>query len=156
PTLHADRVAELEARLLEALAGLHAENPLATTHDRQKLLTRLEYLDDESLIHGVLNRLIEQKKVVGDSYRIARADFKPKLSAIQWKVKDQTVAAQAAAGCQPPEPKSFANQAGGNANSLKEIFEVAVAEGLLVKVTEELFLHREVEAEMRRKVMERL
>src|SRR4029079_7282760 len=32
--VHADRVVELEMRILAALAALHAENPLLTTHDR--------------------------------------------------------------------------------------------------------------------------
>jgi selenocysteine-specific elongation factor len=155
PAIHADRLAELERRLLEALAVLHAENPLASTHDRRKVMARFEHLDDH-LTGGVIDRLIEQKKLIGDSHRVARTDFKPKLSANQRKLKDQIVAAHAAAGCQPPEPKAFANQAGGNAASLKEIFEVAVAEGDLVKVADDLFLDCDVEAEMRRRVRERL
>ncbi|HSQ57812.1 MAG TPA: SelB C-terminal domain-containing protein, partial [Gemmata sp.] len=56
----------------------------------------------------------------------------------------------------PPEPKEFANQAGGNAAALRDIYDVAVAEGLLVKVTDDLFLSSEVEGEMRRRVRERL
>jgi selenocysteine-specific elongation factor len=154
--LHADRVAELEERVLEALGGLHAENPLATTHDRQKALARLEYVGDEQLLQAVTDRLIAAKKVAGDSRRVARADFKPKLSVNQRKLKDRIVEAHAAAGFQPPEPKEFANLAGGNAGALRDIFDVAVAEGLLAKVTEELYLSAEAEAEMRRRVEERL
>ena len=154
--LHADRVVELDRRILAALAELHAENSLATTHDRQKLLARLEYIGEPVLLQAAIDRLIASKKLLGDSRRVAGADFKPKLSANQRKLKDRIVEAHVSAGCQPPEPKEFANHAGGNAAALKEIFEVAVAEGLLVKVTEELFLHADVEAEMRRKVRERL
>ena len=154
--LHPDRSTELETRILEALAELHTHNPLATNHDRLKLSLKLDYIGTPDLIQAAVGRLLAAKKVVGDSRRIARADFKPKLSANQRKLKDRIVEAHAAAGCLPPEPKEFANQAGGNAAALHDIFEVAVAEGLLVKVTEELFLHADVEAAMRRTVIERL
>ncbi|MBM3979357.1 MAG: selenocysteine-specific translation elongation factor [Planctomycetes bacterium] len=152
----AARVAELESRVLDTLAELHAANPLMTTHDRQKALARLDYVGDEQLLQAVADRLIRAKQLVGDARRVARADFKPKLSAAQRKLKDKIVEAHAAAGFAPPEPKEFVNQAGGNAAALKDIFEVACAEGFLVKVTDEFYLSAEAEAAMRRRVTERL
>lgn len=154
--VNAERVGELEERVLGALAGLHAEHPLVTNHDRQKVLARLDYVGDEQLLQAVAERLIRAKKLVGDARRIARADFKPKLSANQRKLKDKIVEAHVAAGFAPPEPKEFANQAGGNAAALKDIFEVACAEGFLVRVTDEIYLSAEADAEMRRRVVERL
>jgi selenocysteine-specific elongation factor len=154
--MHADRLVELEQRILDVLGALHEQNPLVTTHDRQKALARLDYVGDEQLLQAVTDRLIKAKKVVGDARRVARADFKPRLSVNQRKLKDRIVEAHAAAGFQPPEPKEFANQAGGNAAALKDIFEVAVAEGLLVRVTDDIYLHADADAEMRRRVAERL
>lgn len=154
--VHADQVTELERRILTVLATLHAENPLVSTHDRQKALARLDYVGDEQLLQAVTDRLITAKRVVGDARRIARADFKPKLSINQRKLKDKIVEAHAAAGFAPPEPKEFANQAGGNAAALRDIYEVAVAEGFLAKVTDEIYLSAEAEAEMRRRVTQRL
>ncbi len=154
--LHADRVAELEQRLLDALGVLHEQNPLMTNHDRGKTLARLDYVGDEALLQAVTDRLIKGKKLLGDVRRIARADFKPKLSANQRKLKDKIVEEHRKAGFQPPEPGSFANQAGGNAAALKDIFEVACAEGLLVRVTDDIFLHADADEEMRHKVTERL
>ena len=154
--VHAERVAELETRVLDTLAVLHAESPLLTTHDRQKALARLEYVGDEQLLQAVTDRLIHDKKLVGDPRRIARADFKPKLSANQRKLKDKIVESHLAAGFAPPEPKEFVNQAAGNAAALKDIFEVACAEGFLVRVTDDFYLSAEAEVEMRRRVTERL
>jgi selenocysteine-specific elongation factor len=154
--LHTERVAELESRLLDTLAALHAEHPLMTTHDRQKTLARMDYVGDDSLLQAVVDRLITAKKLVGDSRRIARADFKPKLSVNQRKLKDRIVEAHVAAMFTPPEPKEFANLAAGNAAALKDIFEVAVAEGFLVKIADEFHLAADAEAEMRQRVAERL
>jgi len=154
--LHADRVAEIDEGILELLQTLHDENPLMTTHERGSALSRLDYLGEEALLHAVADRLIRLKKLVGDAKRFARADFKPKLSANQRKLKDKIVETLQKAGFQPPEPASFANQAGGNAGALKDIFEVACAEGLLVCVSNELYLAMEVENDMRRRVRELL
>src|SRR5207245_3931615 len=109
-----------------------------------------------ALCHAEVDRLLKMNRLVGDGRRIARADFKPKLSANLRKLKDKVVAAYQEAGFQPPEPASFANQAGGNAASLKDLFDVCVAEGFLVPIAPDVYLHVESEADMRRRVSERL
>src|SRR5262245_13423089 len=154
--LHADLLDELDAKLLDALKQMHDESPLMTTHDRQKLQSQLAYVGDDGLVQAAVDRLIQRKKIVGDLRRVARADFKPKLSANLRKLKDKVVEAFREACFAPPEPGSFANQAGGNAASLGDLFDVCVAEGFLVKVTPEIYLHVDAETEMRRKVTERL
>jgi selenocysteine-specific elongation factor len=154
--LHKDMVHELEERILQNLARLHEQFPLMTTHDRQKVQSQLDYVGDDALVHAAVDRLIVRKQLIGDLRRIGRADFKPKLSANLRKLKDKLVATYKDAGFQPPEPASFANQAGGNAASLNDLFEVCVAEGQLARITEEIYLHSDVEAEMRRLVTERL
>src|SRR5213078_3030261 len=131
----------LDERILDVLGKMHEEFPLMTTHDRQKVQAQLDYVGDDALIHAEVDRLIRMKKLVSDLRRIARADFKPKLSANLRKLKDKVVAAFQEAGFQPPEPSSFANQAGGNAASLTDLFDVCVAEGYLVLVAPGIYLH---------------
>jgi selenocysteine-specific elongation factor len=154
--LHADMVRELDERILQALARLHEQFPLMSSHDRQKVQSQLDYVGDDALVHAAVDRLIARKQLVGDLRRIARADFKPKLSGNQRKLKDKLVAAYHEARFQPPEPSSFAAQAGGNAASLKDLFELCVAEGNLVHIVEDLYLHSDTEAEMRRLLTEKL
>jgi selenocysteine-specific elongation factor len=154
--LHADMVKELEERILQALARLHEQFPLMSAHDRQKLQSQMDYIGDDALVQAVFERLLLQKKLVGDGRRLARADFKPKLSANQRKLKDKVVAAYQEAKFQPPEPDSFAPQAGGNAASLRDIFDLCVAEGFLVPVAADIYLHVDAEGAMRKLVTERL
>ena len=73
-------------------------HPLVTNHDRGKALARLDFVGDEALLQAVTDRLIKAKKLVGDARRIARADFKPKLSANQRKLKDKIVEEHKKAG----------------------------------------------------------
>ena len=154
--VHSDRVVEAQMQVLAALGGLHQEFPLLTTHDRGKVIARLDFLGDESFVNAAVDRMIKSKSLVGDTRRIARADFKPKLSINQRKLKDRIVADHDAAGFAPPEVATYVNLAQGNAKSLADIFEVAVAEGLLVRVSSDVFLSAGAESEMRRRVTERL
>ena len=50
--LHADRVAELEDAAAGRLGRLHEQYPLMTTHDRQKVLSQLDYVGDEALVQA--------------------------------------------------------------------------------------------------------
>jgi selenocysteine-specific elongation factor len=154
--LHREMIDELESRVLQVLDRLHEQFPLMSTHDRQRVQSQLDYVGDEALVHAVADGLLASKKLVGDLRRIGRADFKPRLSANLRKLKDKLVAAYQAGGFQPPEPASFAPQAGGNAANLKDLFDVCVGEGYLMKVTDDIYLHSDVEADMRRRVVERL
>ncbi|MFO0937213.1 MAG: selenocysteine-specific translation elongation factor [Gemmataceae bacterium] len=154
--VHADRVAELEAQILTALGRLHTEFPLLTTHDRGKVTALLHFIGDDAAISSAIDRMLKSKSLVGDARRIARADFKPKLSINQRKLKDRIVADHVTAGFAPPDAASFVNLAAGNAKALGDIYEVAVAEGLLVKVSPDLFISTEIDAEMRKRVTERL
>jgi len=154
--LHADMLKELDTRILQVMTRLHEEFPLMSSHDRQKVQSQLDYVGDDVLVHAAVDRLIEKKQLIGDLRRVGRADFKPKLGANLRKLKDKMVAAYQAARFQPPEPASFAGQAGGNAANLKDILDVCVAEGFLVPVSEDIYLHTDLEAEMRRLISEKL
>lgn len=154
--LHAELLRDLDGRVLAVLDRLHEQFPLMSSHDRRKVQSQLDYVGDDALVHAAVDRLLAQKKLVGDVRRVARADFKPKLSNNQKRLKDRIVAAYQEAAFQPPDAASFVNQAGGNAASLGDLFEVCVAEGHLVPVAPELYLHTDAEAEMRRRVAERL
>jgi selenocysteine-specific elongation factor len=154
--LHADMVRELEERILAALGRLHEQFPLMSFHDRQKVQSQLDYVGDDALVHATVERLLQRKQLLGDLRRIARADFKPKLSGNQRKLKDKMVAAYEGARFQPPEPDSFSGQAGGNAATIKDLLEVCVAEGFLVQIADDVYLHADTEAEMRRLLQERL
>jgi len=154
--IHAQRIREAEERILQLIQNMHQQFPLLTTLDRQKIVAHLSYLGDAELVQTWIDRLLSSGALVGDTQRVAHAEFKPKLSANQRKLKDRIVAAHQASPFQPPEPKEFIPLAGGNAHVLKEIYEVAVAEGLLIRISEQLYLAAEAEIELRRRITARL
>jgi selenocysteine-specific elongation factor len=154
--LHPELLTELNERIMGVLGRLHEQSPLMSSHDRQKVQSQLDYVGDDQLVHGAVDRLLHERKLLGDARRIALADFKPKLSNAQRKLKEKIVAAYHEAKYQPPELGSFAAQAGGNSAVLNDLFDVCVAENLLVAVQDDIYLHADWAAEMNRQVTERL
>jgi selenocysteine-specific elongation factor len=154
--LHADILKDLDDKILQVLGRFHENYPLVTAHDRQKVESQLDYLAEETLVHAAVTRLLEASRLVGDLRRIARADYKPKLSVNQRRLKERLIAAYREGGFQPPDPTSFAGQAGGNADHLADIFELCVTEGYLTVIAEGLYLYADTETEMRRRVRDKL
>jgi selenocysteine-specific elongation factor len=154
--LHGDLLRELDERICDVLRRTHEQFPLMATHDRQKVQAQLDYVGDDGLVHAAVDRLLQQKKLVGDLRRIALAEHKPKLSTAQRKLKDKMVQTYLEARFQPPELSSFAPQAGGNAAALKDLLEVCIAEGYLSRVNDDLYLHTDCETQMKHQVTDKL
>ncbi len=154
--MHHEMQKELESRLVKGLTQLHDQHPLMSGHDRQKVQSLLDYVGEDALISGLVDRLLDSGEVIANGRRIALASFKPKLSNNQRRLKQKIIDAYKAAEFQPPEPSSFANQAGGNRDNLQNLFEVCFAEGELVRISDDVVLHEDAEAEMRARVLERL
>jgi selenocysteine-specific elongation factor len=154
--LHAGVVRNLEDRILEGLAQLHQQFPLLTMHEGAKVHGQLAYLGKEMLIDFALERLLRQGRLVGDLRRLARRDFKPRLTTNQLKLKEKVLAAYQEAGLKPLKPSSFAGQAGGNAGNLDDLFALCVAEGQLVHIAEDFYLSSAAEGQLRRLVGEAL
>ena len=148
---HAARVQAVEAKVLATVAALHAAHPLVSSHDRTAITAALDYLP-EPLVTAVIDALVKAKQLTPDGKRVARADFQPRLSVNQRKLRDKIVEAHRVAGFEPPVPQSFANVAGGLAPTLAAIYEVACAEGSLVEVSAEVYLHVQTAAELGRRV----
>ena len=154
--IHGDMLRELQAKLKKALQNMHEQHPLMSFQDRKKVQAQLDYVGEDALVHAVISHMLEAGELVGDLQRIALADHKPKLSNNQKKLHDRIIREYKAAGFQPPEPNSFLGAPGANANSLKELFEICVAEGFLTAIATDIYLHADAEAEMRRLVQEKL
>jgi selenocysteine-specific elongation factor len=150
--LHAELILDLENRVQKLLATAHQEAPLLSAHSRQRLVSQLDYIGNEGLVQQAIERLLGAKKLVGDAQRIALAEFKPKLSSNLRKLRDKVIEAYQQARFSPPERASFAGAAGGNAGNLQDLFDVCVAEGYLCKISNDVYLHAEAEAEMGRLV----
>jgi len=153
--LHREFLADLQARLVRTVRRLHAASPLGASVPRQRVMAMLDYLPRET-VTAVLERLVAESVLVGDESRVALAEFQPKLTAGQARLREELAEAFRAAGFSPPDVAKLAASAKMKEEEVKAIAELAADEGELVHLGSGMYLHREWEGELRRRVIERL
>ncbi|MGL6072646.1 MAG: selenocysteine-specific translation elongation factor [Fimbriiglobus sp.] len=144
---HRQRITEIEAALLARLGSLHQQQPICTNHAMEVVLSTLTQIPP-ALLKAVTQRLTETKSILASENRLSLASFQPKLSQQQRKWKEQIVRELADAGLAPPEWMSFLPKVSNQKKLLSEILEVACAEGQLVAVSAEFYLHKEAEQKL--------
>lgn len=154
--LLAEVVAALEDRLLRALARLHAERSRQSAISRARVAAALADLGNESLVAGLIDRLRAAGKVTGDARTVALAGYEPKLSQAERRLKSEIAEAYRSSGLSPPDLADLQTKAGPRAAVVPDLVALLVAEEQLVELGHPLYLDVEAEAELRRRVRERL
>jgi selenocysteine-specific elongation factor len=140
---------DLAERVETTLAKLHQHFPLNTMIDRSRLLNRFAYLDNPPLVEAVLERMVREKKLRVSERGVALAGHGPQLSANEQKLVDEIVERFRAAGFQPPTVPELQKSVTKNQAVVPKLVELAAAEGHLIAVSGEFYLHREMESRLR-------
>ena len=162
--LHALVLEQLCRRVEAALAKLHEEFPLQSMLDYSRLVRRFAYLDVyvgsdamvRALVGAVIQRMKKAKRVKVTERGIALAGRGPQLSANEQRLVDQIIADFREAGFQPPSVKQIQAKATRNQASVPQLVELAVAEGHLVKIAADFYLHSDSERQVREILDEQL
>ncbi|MSR30087.1 MAG: selenocysteine-specific translation elongation factor [Gemmataceae bacterium] len=150
--LDSELLAALEEKITKGLTAFHAANPLLSTHERGKVISQLDFVEDDGLVQETVEAMLKRKSLTGDQRRIGLASFKPKLTNNQRKLLEKIHLAHREGRFTPPAMDEFTAQAGGQVAQIKELFDICVLEGKLILVQDGLYLDYDVEAEMRKTV----
>ncbi|MGA2700428.1 MAG: selenocysteine-specific translation elongation factor [Isosphaeraceae bacterium] len=152
----AEFVVELEGRVLRALGRLHEARPRLSAIPRAYLSAELPDLGSDALISGIVDRLKAQGKVVVEARTVAVKGYEPRLSQGERRLKSELVESIRKGGMSPPEAADLAAAAGVRAAVVPDLLALLRDEQKLVELSSALYLDFDVEAELRRKVIERL
>ena len=130
--LHADMLKELDEPLLAALGRLHERVPADVLARSAEGAVAAGLRRRRRPGHAAVDRLINKKTWSATCAESRGRDFKPKLSDNQRKLKDKMVAGIGTPVSSRRNRPALRPQAGGNAATLHDLFEVCVAEGQLV------------------------
>ncbi len=147
--VHRDALEGWLLRMEQALARLHERNPLQPFIETSRLTSRFRYLDDPPLVQTLLAELQRQDRVRIAPAGVALRGHGPQLSKGEQKLLDQMVETYQHASLQPPSVKDLQASATKNRAAVPQLVELAAAEGRLVKVTSEMYLHADAEQRMR-------
>jgi selenocysteine-specific elongation factor len=154
--IHGVWFAELCDRLVAVLDKLHDQHPLRSELDRNLVLSRFAYLGKEALVSAVLAALERAGRIRLSARGVALVGRGPQLSAGERQVLQWLIERFRESGYQPPTPDECRRDAPKNSQSVPQLLALAVADGHLVEIAADFYLHAEVERQLRDKLREML
>jgi selenocysteine-specific elongation factor len=148
--------AELEGRVLRAIARLHEASPRFSAIARVRVASALADLQNDGLVSAMIDRLKTRGQVVADHRTVALAGFEPRLSQAERKLKREIADAYRAGGFTPPDPSEWTSNGGPRASTVPELLTLLRDEEVIVEIGPGLYIDRDAELDMRRKIVDRL
>jgi len=149
--VHRRVVQQVADRVEALLKKLHRDNPLRLTLDRQALIARFRYLD-EAVLRYVLQRMREAGRVRLTAGGVALAGEGPKLSQNERKQLAELIETFRAAGMHAPSVKQCQERASRSQQSVPQLIALAAANGDLVEIGPDYFLHADVDRELQERL----
>ena len=146
----------LEDRALRAIARLHEASPRLAAIARPRVASALADLGNDALVGSLIDRLKAGGKVVADARTVAIAGHEPKLTQAERKLKREIAEAYQSGRFTPPDPSDWAGRAGPKSAGVAELLGLLRDEERLVEIGPGLYLDHDAEAEIRRRVADRL
>jgi selenocysteine-specific elongation factor len=152
----AEVASDLEGRVVRAIARLHEASPRFSSIARARVASALADLDNDALVSSLIDRLALAGRVVADRRSVALAGHEPKLSQAERKLKREIAEAYRLGGFSPPDPSEWSTKGNPRSSTVADLLALLVDEEQIVEVRPAIYLDRDIEAELRRKVAERL
>jgi selenocysteine-specific elongation factor len=147
---------EIAARIEQVLEKAHQREPLRSTIERTRLAHQLAYLLDAQALHQVLERMQKQGRVRLTERGVGLAGHGAQLSQAETRLLAELLQKYREAGFRPPAVKECQQQAVKNRQSVAPLIALAAAEGDLVEVSAEYYLHADVERQLRQTLREKM
>jgi selenocysteine-specific elongation factor len=155
-SIHRRTLEELGERAERVLTRLHAEFPLQRSIERTRLEHQFRYLESPALLDKLLEQMAADGRVQLSARGIALAGHGPQLSKREQQLIEEIIAQFRAAGLKPPSVADVRKAATRNQASVPQLVALAAAEGSLVQISPDIFLHAESEQQLRATLAEEL
>ncbi|MEW6185588.1 MAG: selenocysteine-specific translation elongation factor [Thermodesulfobacteriota bacterium] len=139
--LHEQELSALFQAIEQQLTKYHQANPLKAGLIKEELKSRLPQIRESKLFNFLLAQLAERRILVQEKELVRLIGHKVQLKEDQQEVRDSLEKIYRSSGLQPPYFKEVAEKF--NKGQPKQVLELMVKEGKLVKVKEDLFFHRQ-------------
>ncbi len=153
--VHDRALDELADRIERILAKMHAGAPLRPMVDRSSLVRRFRHVE-KALVETVLADMEQAGRIRATQRGLALADHQPRLSENERKLIDHLVQSYRDARFTPPTVGKLQDQTTRNRAAVPELIAVAADLGRLVAIGPDLYLHADVERELRQTMVEHL
>jgi selenocysteine-specific elongation factor len=152
----AEVVEALEDRVLRAIARLHEATPRFSSIVKGRVASALADLENDALVSTLIDRLKAAGRVIADARTVALSGHVPKLSQAERKLKGEILEGYRNGGFSPPDPAEWSAKLPSRASTVADLLSLLVNEEQIVEIGPGFYLNSEAEAELRRRVADRL
>jgi len=149
-------IERLSDRIEAALRKMHHQNPLRSVLDRNQVASGFRYLGDAALFEAILDHMRQAGRIRTTDRGIAVVGEGPKLSANERKLLGELIELYRQAGIQSPTVEECRKQAARNQQSVPQLIALAAADGDLVEVAADYYLHAEVDRQLKEMLRDRM
>jgi selenocysteine-specific elongation factor len=140
---------EVFARFETALRKLHERFPLQLAVQPAQLLLGFKYLGNDAVLEALLEAMVRAGRIRRTKGGIALPGHGPQLSRHEQKLLEDIVTRYRDAGIEPPAVEEVQGSVGRNAASVPQLISLATAQGDLVRIAPGMYLHADVERDVR-------
>ena len=149
--IHADNVEKAREEITTTLAQYHKNFPLKVGLQKEELRSRTAGANNQKLFNYLISQLSQEGVVVQDKETIRLKEHKVTLAQDQEKTRREVEEIYRKSELQPPYFRDLKDKFSGNAG--KDVLDLMVKNGVLVKVKEDLYFHREVIESLKQRLM---
>ena len=140
--IHGSYVVRTQREILNYLTEFHAKYPLKVGVQKEELRSRLKGAKDPKLFNHVIALLAKQGQIVQEKELIRLKSHQVTLGRDLKEIRKKMEQEYLKAGLQPPYFRELKEKL--KDDSADDVLELLVGEGVLVKVKEDLYFHRDV------------
>ena len=134
---------ELAERVQTLLTEYHRQYPVRPGLGKEELKTRVPGLSDTRLLTFLLEKMQQAEQIVVDRDLIRLPGHQPNLAGDLEKIEKGLLETYQSGGLTPPNLKDVMPGLPGNAKQQKEVLEHLVKKAELVKITTDIYYHRQ-------------
>jgi len=146
----------LRTQVRDQLTRYHGQNPLKAGMPKEELKSKLPPLLDIKLFALTVNQMVKDNQIVTEEDTVRLAGHKIALKSDQSDLRRKIIETYRQSGLQPPYFKDLAREAGADPSQAKDVLNLLVAEGVMVKVKEDLYFHAEAINGLRQRLVDYL
>ncbi len=144
PLIHAGVLDELKRAVVSLVERFHRDNPMKPALPREEIKTKLPRTLPPKALAFLLQRMEDEGLIAGAAKTVRLASYHVSLDPAQEVLRDRIAEAIRSSGAGVPSPQELSASLRAPLGKIAPLLELLTGEGLLVKISEEIYLHREI------------
>jgi selenocysteine-specific elongation factor len=154
--IHSDAVAKLKTETERQLADYHLANPLKSGMSKEELKSKLPPGVGGKHFNLLLNQLLHDETIVLEEDRVRLTTHRISLGADETDIRDKILKIYRENSLTPPYFKDVVKELAIGAGRAKDVLMLLVAQGALLKISEELYFDAGAITDLKRTLVEYL